>query len=158
MNNIFHMHWSELLFPWEISLYCTEGCIKPIHEEQYIKWDSLRASSPFGKSREVTWEQHAKGDTSVSGILSRILSQLTLLAINGKLASRHQVRWQHLPIVLDIADYLNLFGLFSQLKIFHQLSLDSWGSKKQQHIILKVKIMNAMIKAVFSRIKKLSWT
>jgi len=71
-----------------------------------------------------------KGDASV---LAHSLAS-TSLAINGELASRFQLRRQHLAMVLEIADYLNFFGLFSQLKIFHQLSLDRWGSKTQQQI------------------------
>ena len=59
--------------------------------------DSLQASSPFGESREVTGEQHAKGDASVKGgerkaphgfaSRSRVLSRIASL-INGELADR----------------------------------------------------------------------
>ena len=82
--------------------------------------------------------------------LSRVLSLFALLAINGELVNRLQVRRLHLAIALEIADYLNFFGLLSQLKILHQLSLNRWGSKTQPYNIFKVKITNTMIKAIFS--------
>ena len=51
-----------------------------VRGQKFHNDDSLRASSPFGEPREVTREQHAKGDASV-------LSQLATLTINGL---RHQ--------------------------------------------------------------------